>query len=80
MNGMEENRIKSFLNRFSEITNRLELIKLEQEIRDYMQTEEYSKLPETKKDELDKILMEILNKKEYFKTGCDPWKKILGEI
>jgi hypothetical protein len=24
--------------------------------------------------------MEIENKKEYFQSSCNPWKKILGEI
>ena len=77
---MDYERIKNFSIRFDSIRNRLELLKLEEEIISYMDTDEYIKVSDYDKNELDDILMEIKNKKEYYQAGCDPWKKIMGDI
>lgn len=77
---MNESIIKSFQDQYIKVKNRFELIKLEKAIMDYMDTNDYNNLSINKKDELDGLLIDIINKKEYFQTGCDPWKKILGEI
>lgn len=42
-----------------------------------MNSEDYKNLQKDDKNALDDILMEILNKKEYFQKGCDPCKSIL---
>ena len=75
-----ENQIKVFQKRYSKILTRFQLIKLEKDIIDFMTTEKFCNLSDTGKNELDDLIMEIENKKEYFQTGCNPWKKILGEI
>ena len=77
---MKESRIKSFQERYRDVKNRFELIKLEKDIMDYMDTDDYNNLSSNEKDELDVLLIDIINKKEYFQACCDPWKKILVEI
>ena len=77
---MKENRIKSFHERYSKLNTRFELIRLETDVMDYMNTEEYNNLSDNEKETLDDLLMDILSKKEHFQVGCDPWKNILGEI
>jgi uncharacterized protein YajQ (UPF0234 family) len=69
--------VNEFERRLKEIRRRFELLKLEDEITEYMDSEEYKSLQQDDKNALDDILMEILNKKEYFQKGCDPWKSIL---
>jgi len=69
--------VSKFERRLKEIQSRFELLKLEDEITKYMDTGEYKSLQQDDKNSLDDILMEILNKKEYFQKGCDPWKSIL---
>ena len=43
-----------------------------------MSSEDFSIQSEDTRNALDDILLEVLNKKEYFQKGCDPWKGILG--
>ena len=74
-----ESQIELFQKRYSKITTRFGLIKLEKDILDFMTTEKFCNLSDTEKNELDDLIMEIENKKEYFQDGCNPWKKILGE-
>ncbi|NJD75694.1 MAG: hypothetical protein FIB08_01170 [Candidatus Methanoperedens sp.] len=62
-----------FKKRYSEITNRHELLKLEEEIKGYMESETFNTMPDVEKDALDDLLMKVINKKEYFHSGLDPW-------
>ena len=80
MNKEAESQIEVFQKRYSKISTRFELIKLEKDIINFMTTEKFSNLSDPEKNELDDLIMEIENKKEYFQSGCNPWKKILGEI
>ncbi len=69
--------VNEFERILNEIQSRFELLKLEDEIIEYMNSEEYKNLNQEDKNALDDILMEIINKKEYFQKGCDPWKSII---
>ncbi|MEE9151616.1 MAG: hypothetical protein V3U20_07270 [Thermoplasmata archaeon] len=66
-----------FKKRFLGIQSRFELLRLEEDIKEYMTSEIYKGLQEDDKNALDDVFMEIINKKEYFQKGCDPWKSIL---
>ncbi len=39
-----------------------------------MASEEIKILPDEEKDTLDDILIKVINKKEYFHSGLDPWR------
>ena len=80
MNKVVKSQIEVFQTRYSKISTRFELIKLEKDIMNFMTTEKFSNLSDPEKNELDDLIMEIENKKENFQSGCNPWKKILGEI
>lgn len=69
--------IKEFRRRFSDIGTRGELLALEENLMSFLRSDEYGILSEEEKNVLDEIIVELLIKKEYFKTGCDPWESIL---
>jgi hypothetical protein len=71
-------RLMEFTKRYSSLANRIELLDLEKDIKEYMSSEDFSLQSEDTRNALDDILLEVLNKKEYFQKGCDPWKGILG--
>ncbi|NJD52147.1 MAG: hypothetical protein FIB07_04700 [Candidatus Methanoperedens sp.] len=61
-------------NRFSVISNRLELLKLEGEIKEFMKSDAFKILSDKKMEALDDLLIDVINKKEYLQTGLDPWR------
>lgn len=69
--------VSGFQARFSKVGNRLELLVLERDLTSFLRSDEYATLSEEEKVLLDDIAVEVLSKKEYYKTGCDPWKSIL---
>jgi len=71
-------RLMEFTKRYSSLANRIQLLDLEKDIKEYMSSEDFSIQSEDTRNALDDILLEVLNKKEYFQKGCDPWKGILG--
>ena len=71
-------RLMEFTKRSSSLANRIDLLDLEKDIKEYMSSEDFSIQSEDTRNALDDILLEVLNKKEYFQKGCDPWKGILG--
>ncbi len=66
-------KVMEFKKRYSEITNRYELLNLEEEIKGFMESETFKMIPDEEKDALDDLLMKVINKKEYFHSGLDPW-------
>ncbi len=66
-------KVMEFKKRYSEITNRYELLNLEEEIKGFMESETFKMIPDVEKDALDDLLMKVINKKEYFHSGLDPW-------
>jgi len=77
---MNSFRMDGFQEWYSQIKSRFELIELEKKIMNYMDTDEHNNLTDKEKYELDDLLMHILNKRGYYKKGCDPWNKIFAEI
>ncbi|GFO97466.1 hypothetical protein ig2599ANME_1669 [groundwater metagenome] len=67
-------KVIEFKKRYSEITNRHELLKMEEEIKRFMGSETFKTMPDDQKDALDDLLMTVINKKEYFHSGLDPWR------
>ncbi len=72
-----ETIVHGFRKKYSNIRTRFELIALEQELIEFMQTENYDALSSTRQAEVEDLLAELLTKKEFFQAGCDPWKTIL---
>ena len=68
MNG----KVMEFKKRYTEITNKLEILDLEKEIKEFLESETGKKLPEKEMDSIDELLMNVLIKKEYFHSGLDP--------
>jgi hypothetical protein len=66
-------KVMEFKKRYSEITNRYELLNLEEEIKGFMESETFKTIPDVEKDALDDLLMKVIKKKEYH-SGCNPWK------
>jgi hypothetical protein len=66
-------KVMEFKKRYSEITNRYELLNLEEEIKGFMESETFKTIPDMEKDALDDLLMKVIKKKEYH-SGCNPWK------
>lgn len=60
--------------RYTEVTSRFEILKLEEEIKGLMGSETFETIPDDQKDVLDELLIKVINKKEYFRSGLDPWK------
>ena len=71
-------KLMEFTKRYSSLANRMELLDLEKDIKEYISSEDFGLLPEATRNALDDLLLEVVNKKEYFQKGCDPWKGILG--
>jgi hypothetical protein len=71
-------RLREFTKRYSSMANRFELLDLEKDIKEYISSEDFRHLSEETRNALDDLLLEVMNKKEYFQKGCDPWKGILG--
>jgi hypothetical protein len=63
-----------FKKRFSELTNRHELLKMEEKIKEFGVSEAFKMIPDEEKDALDDLLMKVIRKKEYFHSGCNPRK------
>jgi hypothetical protein len=66
-------KVMEFKKRYSEITNRYELLNLEEEIKGFMESETFKTIPDVEKDALDDLLMKVIKKKEY-RSGCNPWR------
>jgi hypothetical protein len=70
MNG----KVMEIKKRYAEITSKSEIMKLEEEIKGLMKSETFETMPDDQKDALDELLIKVINKKEYFHSGLDPWK------
>ncbi len=68
MNG----KVMEFKKRYTEITNKFEILDLEKEIKEFLVSETGKKLSEKEMDSIDEILMKVMIKKEYFHSGLDP--------
>lgn len=68
MNG----KVIEFKKRYTEITNKFEILDLEKEIKEFMLSEAGKMLPEEEMDSIDELLMKVMTKKEYFHSGLDP--------
>jgi len=66
-------KVMEFKKRYLEITNRYELLNLEEEIKGFMESETFKTIPDVEKDALDDLLMKVIKKKEY-RSGCNPWR------
>ena len=66
-------KVMEFKKRYSEITNRYELLNLEEEIKGFMESETFKTIPDVEKASLDDLLMKVIKKKEY-RSGCNPWR------
>lgn len=67
-------KVMELKKRYAEITSRSEILKLEDEIKGFMGSETFETIPDDQKDALDELLIKVINKKEYFHSGLDPWK------
>lgn len=65
-------KVMEFKIGYSEISNRFELLKLEKEIKDFMESKDFRMLSCEEMDAIDDLLIEVINKKEYFQTGLNP--------
>ena len=68
--GELENRLKAAQDKF-------ELLRLREDITAFMETSEFQQLPQSDKNRVEDILVEVLAKEEQYK-GCDPLRTILG--
>lgn len=67
-------KVMHFKNIYSVISNRLELNDLEKKIKEFMKSGAFKTLSNKEMDALDDLLIKVINKKEYFQTGLDPWR------
>lgn len=67
-------KVMGLKKRYTEIISRSEILKLEEEIKELMGSETFETIPDDQKDALDELLIKVINKKEYFHSGLDPWK------
>ena len=65
-----ENRLKAAQDKF-------ELLRLREDITAFMETSEFQQLPQSDKNRVEDLLVEVLAKEEQYK-GCDPLRTILG--
>jgi hypothetical protein len=70
MNG----KVMELKKRYIEITSKPEILELEEEIKGLMKSETFETMPDDQKDALDELLIKVINKKEYFHSGLNPWK------
>jgi hypothetical protein len=66
-------KVMDIKKRYTEITSRSEILKLEEEIKGLMGSETFETIPDDQKDALDELLIKVITKKEYFHRGLDPW-------
>lgn len=67
-------KVMEIKKKYTEVTSRSEIMKLEEEIKGLMGSETFEMMPDDQKDALDELLIKVINKKEYFHSGLDPWK------
>lgn len=60
--------------RYTEITNKFEILDIEKEIKEFMVSEEGKMLHEEEIDSLDELLINVIIKKEYFHSGLEPYR------
>jgi hypothetical protein len=70
MNG----KVMELKKRYTEITSKPKILELEEEIKGLMKSETFETMPDDQKDALDELLIKVINKKEYFHSGLNPWK------
>lgn len=68
--GELESRVRSAQDKFA-------LLRLREEISAFMETPEFKQLPQSAKNRVEDLLVEVLAKEEQYK-GCDPLRTILG--
>lgn len=57
--------------------NRFELLRLREDITTFMGSPQFQQLPQSDKDRVEDLLVEVLAREEQYK-GCDPWRTMLG--
>jgi hypothetical protein len=57
--------------------NRFELLRLREDITEFMESPQFQQFPKSDKDRVEDLLVEVLAKEEQYK-GCDPWRTMLG--
>jgi hypothetical protein len=67
-------KVMELKKRYTEVISRPEILELEEEIKGLMGSETFETIPDDQKDALDELLIKVINKKEYFHSGLDPWK------
>ncbi|HEY9205370.1 MAG TPA: hypothetical protein VIO58_05565 [Candidatus Methanoperedens sp.] len=67
-------KVAAFKKEYSGISSRVELLKLEDEIKEFMQSKDFKTLSNQDMNALDDLLIDVINKKEYLQTGLDPGK------
>lgn len=72
-----DDRLEDFSARVATVQDQEQLIELERDIREFYTSISYRDLGSEDRDLLDDIMVEIVNKKEYLKRGCDPMRFIL---
>jgi hypothetical protein len=65
-------KVMHFKKRYTEITNKFEILDMEKEIKEFMVSRESKMLSEDEMDCLDELLIKVMTKKEYFHSGVDP--------
>ena len=64
--------LMEFEKRYTEITNKFEILDLEKEIKEFTVSEAGKMLSEEEMDSIDELLIKVMTKKEYFHSGLDP--------
>ena len=72
-----DDRLEGFSARIATVQDQEQLLELECDIREFFTSIYYKNLGSEDRDLLDDIMVEIVNKKEYLKRGCDPMRFIL---
>lgn len=65
-------KVMEFKKRYTEITSKFEILDIEKDIKEFMVSEAGKMLPEEEMDSLDELLIKVVTKKEYFRSGLDP--------
>lgn len=72
VNRIMNEKVTHFKKRYTEITNRFEILDLEKQIMEFLVSEESKILLEEEMDCLDELLIKVMTKKEYFHSGLVP--------
>lgn len=56
--------------------DKFELMRLREDITTFMDSPQFHELPESDKNRIEDLLVELLVKEERYK-GCDPWRTIM---